>query len=254
MSLINEALKKAQKQRGGEVPPPSAMPAVSGQPAAQPARPSRPVRSGAPVLAIGISAAVVVAVVAGGAFIFLRPKSAEPIPQNPPIVAQSPRPQPPVAASTPPPAPVETPAVEPAPVKTEPAPSTFVVSAPVTPAPVPVEPVKPKREPGRPPIIIKSATAAAATTAPVAVATSPATEPVPASGTGKMDSRAIDLIENLRVAGIRASANDSKVLMNDRVYRAGNIVDRQLGIRLTGITTNSLSFTDEHGATYTREF
>lgn len=249
MSLINDALKKAQKQRGGEVPPQSTMPASGGQPAAQPARPARPVSSGAPVATIGITVALIVGAIAGSAFIFMRRKPAEPAGQNPPIVAQATNPNAPAATQPATPLPAAVAPPSPAPAQTEPAPSTFVVSAPVTPAPVPVEPAKPKREPARPPIIITSASAT-----PAVTGTPPATEPVPATGTGRMDSRAIDFIESLRVAGIRASANDSKVLMNDRVYRVGNIVDRPMGLRLTGITTNSLSFADAQGATYTREF
>ncbi len=56
------------------------------------------------------------------------------------------------------------------------------------------------------------------------------------------------------MAGIRASATDSKVLMNDRVYRLGTIVEHEMGLKLTGITANSLTFEDERGGTYTRTF
>jgi hypothetical protein len=59
-------------------------------------------------------------------------------------------------------------------------------------------------------------------------------------------------IDNLKVAGIRASATDSKVLMNDRVYRLGDIVDHEMGLKLVGITSNSLTFEDEKGGRYTR--
>ncbi len=70
-----------------------------------------------------------------------------------------------------------------------------------------------------------------------------------------LEPRAINHIESLRVAGIRASASDpkdSKVLMNDRVYRIGNIVEAEMGLRLVEITSSSLTFEDARGGRYTR--
>jgi hypothetical protein len=64
----------------------------------------------------------------------------------------------------------------------------------------------------------------------------------------------VNTIEALRVAGIRASGNDSKVLMNDRVYRIGDMIDHDQGLKLTAATANSLTFVDSTGATYTRHF
>ena len=72
-----------------------------------------------------------------------------------------------------------------------------------------------------------------------------------------LEPRAINHIESLRVAGIRASATDpkdSKVLMNDRVYRIGNIVEAEMGLRLVEITSGSLTFEDARGGRYTRTF
>ena len=42
--------------------------------------------------------------------------------------------------------------------------------------------------------------------------------------------------------------------MNDRVYRVGDIVEHELGLKLTGITASSLTFEDERGGRYTRNF
>ena len=42
--------------------------------------------------------------------------------------------------------------------------------------------------------------------------------------------------------------------MNDRVYRIGDIIEHQLGLKLVGITATSLTFEDESGARYTRNF
>lgn len=64
----------------------------------------------------------------------------------------------------------------------------------------------------------------------------------------------IGVIESFRVGGIRVSGADSKVLMNDRVYRLNDIVDHELGIRLTVIETRTLTFEDERGAVHVRNF
>ena len=70
----------------------------------------------------------------------------------------------------------------------------------------------------------------------------------------KLEPRAINFVNSIRVAGIRASASDSKVLMNDRVYRIGDTVEAEMGLKLTGITPNSLTFEDENGGKFTRNF
>jgi hypothetical protein len=68
-----------------------------------------------------------------------------------------------------------------------------------------------------------------------------------------MGPKAVAFIDALRIAGVRASSTDSKVLMNDRVYRVGDIVEHVLGLKITGITADSLTFEDESGASYTRK-
>jgi hypothetical protein len=79
----------------------------------------------------------------------------------------------------------------------------------------------------------------------------PARAPTPPR---RLDARATTYIDNIRVAGIRASATDSKVLMNDRVYRAGDLVEHEMGLKLIGITSSSLTFEDPNGGQYTRNF
>ena len=54
--------------------------------------------------------------------------------------------------------------------------------------------------------------------------------------------------------GIRSSGGDSRVLMNDRVFRVNDIVDRNLGLRLTKVDPAMLVFTDSNGAIYTKNF
>ena len=70
----------------------------------------------------------------------------------------------------------------------------------------------------------------------------------------KPDERIHQYVEAIHVTGIRSSGNESKVLMNDRVYRVNDIVDRTLGIRLTKVSPDSLTFTDANGVTYVKYF
>jgi hypothetical protein len=78
--------------------------------------------------------------------------------------------------------------------------------------------------------------------------------PPPPSAPPKFSPQAIIFVENLRISVIRASATDSKVLMSDRVYRTGDIVAYELGLKLVEITADSLTFENESGARYTRNF
>lgn len=61
-------------------------------------------------------------------------------------------------------------------------------------------------------------------------------------------------VNQLKVNGIRASGADSKVLINDRVYRLNDLIDPALGLRLTEVSTDRLVFRDVHGTVYVRNF
>jgi hypothetical protein len=74
------------------------------------------------------------------------------------------------------------------------------------------------------------------------------------AGAGRPDARIQDFVDSLKVAGIRSSGNDSKVLMNDHVYRVNDVVDRSLNLRLTGVQSDRLTFVDENGVVYTKSF
>jgi hypothetical protein len=234
MSLINDALKKAQRQRTGE---PSAsqapMPGASGA----------SLRSGngrgtnPQLLLLGIGA-ILGLLIATGAVLVFRDKS--------PSASASARPEKTVTES-------KSPTVAPtkaAPPATEPdasvahVSSTSVVAAKSEPAPSAslVASTKPVTETA-PPETLKIAVPVPSTPAPTA------------PKDGKPSLAMINAIEALRVAGIRAgTGTDAKVLMNDRVYRIGDTVDHALGIKLTAVTSNSLSFQDASGAVYTRNF
>jgi hypothetical protein len=267
MSLINEALKKAQKQRTGESPSLSAVPTLGGERPDQISRRGKSTGVGEfllPMLGLGF---VGLAVLLVGGFFLYRSLTKETPPAAPTATASAP-----TATSAPAPTPVASPAQsapqpvvvtpQPAvvattpsqPASTTPAVSTFTVPNLASPATTPPEPV-----PSATPAVVTLPTPAPAPV--VATVTPPPAQPVQVQPTKpatppKFEPRAINHIEALRVTGIRVSTDprDSKVLMNDRVYRLGSLIDAEMGIRLVGITAAALTFEDDRGARYTRLF
>lgn len=68
------------------------------------------------------------------------------------------------------------------------------------------------------------------------------------------DPVVVDFLEQARITGVRASATDPKVLMNNRVFRINDVVDRTLQLRITGIAPRELKFTDSRDFVYTKSF
>jgi len=66
--------------------------------------------------------------------------------------------------------------------------------------------------------------------------------------------QALAVVDTFKVSGIRASASDPKVLLNDRVFRLNDIVERTYGLKLTEVHADRLLFVDDAGATYTKTF
>ncbi len=92
--------------------------------------------------------------------------------------------------------------------------------------------------------------------APIVIA-QPLPEPPPPAAPATVirpDVNVYTFIDGLQVMGVRFSGASSKVLMNNRVYRVNDIVDRPLGLRLTAVTENSLTFVDANGASYIKNF
>ncbi len=226
MSLINDALKKAQKQRAGEAPSLGSMPSIGGERPTQIA--SRRKSSGAPPLLLwgGLGAGLIALGVAG-LFVF-GGKSKTPAPAVATAPASPPVVQPPA-----------TPSPAPAPQPT----SAFTIPN-ATPAP------PPSPTPAAPAVTVAKE-APAPTSAPTVTATPQAPVVAPAR---PLEPHAIEFIDKLKVAGIMARGSDSKVLMNDRVYRAGSLVDATLGLRLVEIAPAALTFEDANGGRYTRTF
>ena len=278
MSLINEALKKAQKLRSGDpagtiAPMPGGTARVTKRGEARSTQQLVLIASGAVVL-------VVLSVVATFWFINRTPA---PKPSPKPIVvkpADNSAPSPVIVGPSlkPPVTPPETAPTKPAtaPVVVEQSPPANTPStAPVTTAPskppVATAPVNPAVE-TPPSAAAGSAQSAPASSTPAqsvatdtassAAATQPVTPaaptPTPAAAAPASiatDPRVHAFVDAVKVAGIRsASGGDSRVLMNDRVFRVNDIVDRNLGLRLTKVEANALTFTDSNGAIYVKNF
>lgn len=231
MSLINNALKKAQRQRSGDGAP--LVPGGSGGPA-------RRGSSSMPNLALVIGGAVVLVAVSVGLTVYLvrgpdlsRPSSES---DGGTAIASQPTASPEIPAVVAPVA-IETPPVL---VAAEPSP---IVALP-TAAPSPTATVASE------PSIDLPSTVAEPTVPPSTVA-----EPTVLPSVAPPPSEAVyAYLDKLQVMGIRSSGSDSKVLMNDRVYRVNDIVDRALMLKLTKVTPDSLTFVDANGVSYTKSF
>ncbi len=281
MSLINEALKKAQRTRTGDLsgtlPP---MPGGSGRVTKR----SQPRTSQQLILiAAGAIALVVLSVVAT---VYLVNRPSEPKPAAPvPVVAPTPNApkvppvvapvlNPPVLTTRPaaetPPVFTQIPPTEKAPTPTPPAPTEI---KPAAPAPVAVAPQTTPTPATPAPRTLTTTTPvpnpAPTAPAPTPVVTTPpptptpayatvpaiaAAPPAPAATAPKHDERVNQFVDAIRVAGIRSSGTESRVLMNDRVFRVNEIVERNFGLRLTKVEPNTLTFTDANGAVYVKNF
>lgn len=232
MSLINEALKKAQRQRS-DLPP-------GMTPADRMDHRGRPMRSQTIVLIIAGAAILVVFSVLITVFLVNRGSTAA----TPPVATVAPKTTPAVDTSAPaavivPPAitvPIPPPVAEKAVAKTPPPTETAPVAVEVSP----------------PPLTSALPTAAGTTTAPIAVA---APVPIPPVTTAAQPELKIQLfVDTIRVMGIRSSGGESKVLMNDRVFRVNDTVERTLGLKLIKVEPELLTFSDANGMIYTKQF
>jgi len=226
MSLINEALKKAQRMRHQDTPGAPADPVspnVNPPPAAMPLRRGRAPASQVFLLAAaGVPLLIVVCV--GLTWLLLRPSAETPTlarDTSPPTLAA------PASAPPAPVPPVDGPAASPAP-------EPITISLPLVPASAAPASAEPAPAPETAPV------------ARIGVAEDPASP--------KPDPRVNAFLDTLRVSGIRASATDPRVSMNDRVFRLNDIVDRNLELRIIGIAHEGLTFIDPAGFIYKTQF
>lgn len=255
MSLINEALKKAQRQRNegaADAPPmPGGQIGKRGQP-----------RGFNLILLIGSGALVLVVLsVAVTVYLLNRPaeRSASAVASAPSTPAKN---EPSAAESNPMVAlpPITPPPVAPAATTTLIPRETTAATKPSAPAnrtvnekapAIPLPPSKSTTTPTTSEVASSPTTAAPARAleTPAAVA-----EPAPPAVIVKPDEGIYQYIDALRIVGVKAAGADSRVLMNDRVYRVNDIVERNLSIRLIKVEPNTLTFSDANGAIYVKNF
>jgi hypothetical protein len=216
MSLINDALKKAQNRQGDSNP---SAPRADG-PAAIP-QPGRGKASIPATLLIGGGIGLLCIIVSVTVTFFLLRKD------NPaPAIA---------------PAPPSAIVVQPTPVPLMP---VVITSAPVAPPPIAAAPIVTNPPATVPPVI---------PVAPAETVVVPVAPPEPAPLI-KLGTRIQSFVDRLRVSSIRISDTGNKAILNDRLFRVNDLVEPTLGLRLTDIKPNLLTFTDETGATYLRHF
>ena len=244
MSLISEALKKAQHER-------HATPTESPAPRTDSGPPRRRAQSFSPptliLVGAGIVALFVISVVSAVLWIN-QPSppsnlSAKPTPPralpNPSLSAPTANPT--AAPAAPPIAAANVASVAPAP-----APSLASIQPASTTAPTKVS-LSPT-----PTLTPSASTTPAATPNPFTPTILPAPPTPPAAAS--FDPNIQTIIDAWRIAGIRSSGDDSKVFLNDRVYKINDLIDVARGIRLTQVTPKNLTFTTSDGISYVRKF
>ena len=224
MSLINDALKKAQRVRHEE-------PTVVAEPGTTGANPRIAKRGRAhsanTTILLG-SGAVVLVVLSVVVTVYLVNRTPEPAakPASPATTTLAAKP-----GETGAPAPA---VVAPRLDRASPSATTLSIAVPTAPPSI-TEPAAPGT-----PITPAILTPAPVLAAPIALA--------------KPDEQVVVFVESIKVAGVRSSGNESRVLMNERVYRVNDIVERTLGLKLIGVAAGTLTFSDPAGATYVKNF
>jgi len=78
--------------------------------------------------------------------------------------------------------------------------------------------------------------------------------PPPAVRVNRPDPEILAFVDSLRVRGIRISNGEAKVLMNDKVYKTGEIVNHPMNLKLSEVSPDGLLFEDVQGNTYVARF
>jgi len=258
MSLINDALKKAQKlQTQGQAPSPPNPDGTPGAPgiSGTPGRPAGPGRDRSVpgqvfmLLAFGAGALIALSVLAT-VYLLRQPAALSPTGAATPVVPEKPAPAlslPAVSVSNPSNGPA--PAQNPAPASEKfPTTTATAPAVAVTPTASLFNPLPPPPAPNTPAVSLPALS--------LSNGSNPSSGPAPSQSSGldpsKPDPKVLAYLDALQIAGVRVSDTGSKVLMNDRVYRENEIVDHLLGLRLKKVDSDTLTFEDERGVIYTK--
>jgi len=251
MSIINDALKKAARQRAQEEGDLAHL--MPGASRGQASRGEKRTSTQTIVLvAAGAVALIVVSVVATGILVTGKPAA-------PTVAAAKPTPAP----SQPPSAPlVQVPAVAlvtipkaislaPTPVPTaeyQPAPTAVPTAVP-TPVPTAVPTSVPTAAPTPPPAAVYAEVPAISLHPPT-----PAPPVAAAPGAQAHNDLVQGLVDGLKVSGVRAAGPESKALIDGHVYRINDVLDRATGLKLVGVDPDHVTFVDAEGVTYVKSF
>jgi hypothetical protein len=266
MSIINDALKKAARERAREEGDPTNL--MPGASRAQASRGGKGKSTQTIVLvAAGAVALIVVSVVLTGMLVTGKPEA----PASPVKAAPAPT-QAPAAALVqlpavalvsvprviaPAPTPVAAVSYQPAPAPVAialptPVPTAVPTATPTAiPTAIPTEP--PTAAPTQAPT---SAPAAAYAQAPV-ISLHPPTPAAPVAATPGAQAHndlVQGLVDGIHVTGVRAAGAESKALIDGHVYRLNDVLDRSTGLRLVGVFEDHVTFVDSEGVTYQKSF
>lgn len=238
MSLINQALRKAQQDR---TPKRMEAPGASGSLTSAPAGAS----GMRPGLLIGliIALAVLVGLVAGLSIVLLQnddsgaiAEQAPTTPEQPTIQSTNPTPPPEAVASSPPALEPIRPAIESSSNSASPERETI--------SPV-VEELRMAREAAE----AKAAAELAAAEAKAAQEAK-AAEEAATQAAAKPSQEIIDWLSRARVTGVRLSETESKVILNGASYSVGEYVNFALRLKVMIIQEKRILFADDHGQKY----
>ncbi len=77
---------------------------------------------------------------------------------------------------------------------------------------------------------------------------------VAVSTPAEREAKVYAFLSGLRLTGVRGQDRDARVLMNERVWRLNDTVSPELGLRLSAIRPGLLVFTDAQGKTYEKPY
>jgi hypothetical protein len=266
MSLINDALKKAARQRAEEEADlGQLMPGAGRRPAP---REGKRISTQTVVL-IGAAAValVVVSVVVTGILVTGKPEAAPAAART----AAAPTPAPPAPAPAPlvqvpavalvsipraaPAAATPIPTVEfrPAPTAVPTAAPTALPTALPTAVPTPVPTAAPTAAPTPVPTALPTPALAAAPT--ISLQPPGPAAPVGATPADQAHNDLVQgLVDSLHVSGVLSAGAWSKALVNGHVYRINDVLDRNTGLKLVKAEPDRLTFVDSAGVTYVKSF
>ena len=241
MSLINEALKKAQRERAGETADFSAPMPGGGRrtPASAPGLTFQTL-----VLLAGGGVVLFVVCVVGAVSWLNRPATPRATATKPATVAAAPttktgETQPTIVLAS----------LKPAPAADAGAAATAMSAA----RSAPLSEMAGSGGLALPPAVSRQPAPSLPRAADSVISPEPvAAAPLPSGG--KFQEHIQAIVDGLRVAGIRADGKDSKVLLNERVYRVNDFVDRANGLRLSKVTNEDLTFSTPDGTIYVKNF